>query len=54
MASYPSIEFPNGIIPEVFNKNSFVSKALKSDDILTSSLNVLGPSTLNTISSNPY
>ncbi len=26
MASYPSIEFPNGIIPEVFNKNSFASK----------------------------
>ena len=52
MASYPSIEFPNNIIPTVFNKNSFVSKALKSDDILTSSLNVLGPSTLNTISSN--
>jgi len=52
MASYPSIEFPNGIIPEVFNKNSFVSKALKSDDIITSSLNVLGPSTLNTLQSN--
>jgi hypothetical protein len=52
MASYPSIEFPNNIIPEVFNKNSFVSKALKSDDILTSSLNVLGPSTLNTLQSN--
>ena len=31
MASYPSIEFPNNVIPEVFNKNSFVSKALKSD-----------------------
>ena len=52
MASYPSIEFPNNIIPEVFNKNSFVSKALKSDDILTSSLNVLGPSTLNTLQCN--
>ena len=52
MASYPSIEFPNNIIPEVFNKNSFVSKALKSDDIITSSLNVLGPSTLNTLQSN--
>jgi hypothetical protein len=52
MASYPSIEFPNNIVPETFNKNSFVSKALKSDDILTSSLNVLGPSTLNTLSSN--
>ncbi len=52
MASYPSIEFPNNIIPTVFNKNSFVSKALKSDDILTSSLNVLGPSTLNTVQSN--
>jgi len=52
MASYPSIEFPNNIIPTVFNKNSFVSKALKSDDILTSSLNVLGPSTLNTLQSN--
>jgi adhesin HecA-like repeat protein len=51
MASYPSIEFPNNIIPEVFNKSSFVSKALKSDDILTSSLNVLGPSTLNTVQS---
>jgi hypothetical protein len=52
MASYPSIELPNNIIPEVFNKNSFVSKALKSDDILTSSLNVLGPTTLNTLQSN--
>jgi hypothetical protein len=52
MASYPSIEFPNNIVPEVFNKNSFVSKALKSDDIITSSLNVLGPSTLNTLQSN--
>ena len=52
MASYPSIEFPNNVIPEVFNKNSFVSKALKSDDILTSSLNVLGPSTLNTLQTN--
>jgi hypothetical protein len=52
MASYPSIEFPNNIIPEVFNKNSFVSKALKSDDIITSSLNVLGPSTLNTLQTN--
>jgi len=52
MASYPSIEFPNNVIPEVFNKNSFVSKALKSDDILTSSLNVLGPSTINTLQSN--
>jgi adhesin HecA-like repeat protein len=52
MASYPSIEFPNNVIPEVFNKSSFVSKALKSDDILTSSLNVLGPSTLNTLQSN--
>jgi len=52
MASYPSIEFPNNVIPETFNKNSFVSKALKSDDILTSSLNVLGPSYLNTLQSN--
>jgi len=52
MASYPSIEFPNNVIPEVFNKNSFVSKALKSDDIITSSLNVLGPSTLNTLQTN--
>jgi len=52
MASFPKIEFPNNVIPEVFNKNSFVSKALKSDDILTSSLNVLGPSTLNTLQSN--
>jgi len=52
MASFPKIEFPNNIIPEVFNKNSFVSKALKSDDIITNSLNVLGPSTLNTLQSN--
>jgi hypothetical protein len=54
MASYPSIEFPNNVIPEVFNKNSFVSKALKSDDIITSSLNVLGPSSLNTLQSNSF
>jgi hypothetical protein len=52
MASYPSIEFPNNIVSETFNKNSFVSKALQSDNILTSSLNVLGPSTLNTLQSN--
>ena len=52
MASYPSIKFPNDIIPQTFNKNSFVSKALTSDNILTSSLNVLGPSTLNTLQSN--
>jgi hypothetical protein len=52
MASYPSIEFPNNVIPTVFNKNSFVSKALKSDDIITSSLNVLGSSSLNTLQSN--
>jgi hypothetical protein len=52
MGSYPSIKFPNDIVPQTFNKNSFVSKALKSDDILTSSLNVLGPSTLNTLQSN--
>ena len=52
MASYPSIEFPNNIVPQTFNKNSFVSKALQSDNILTSSLNVLGASTLNTLQSN--
>ncbi len=52
MASYPSIEFPNGIVPETFNKNAFVSKALKSDDIITSSLNVLGSSVLNTVQTN--
>ena len=47
MASYPSIKFPNDIVPQTFNTNAFVSKALQSDNILTSSLNVLGPSTLN-------
>jgi hypothetical protein len=52
MASFPSIKFPNDIVPQTFNKNSFVSKALKSDDILTSSLNVLEVSTLNTVQSN--
>jgi len=52
MASYPSIEFPNNIVPQAFNKNAVVSKALQSDNILTSSLNCLGPSTLNTLSSN--
>ena len=52
MASFPAIEFPNNEIPSTFNKNAFVSKALQSDNILTSSLNVLGPSTLNTLSSN--
>ena len=52
MASYPSIEFPNNIVPQTFNKNAFVSKALQSDNVLTSSLNVLGPSTLNTLQSN--
>ena len=52
MASYPSIEFPNNIVPETFNKNAFVSRALQSDNVLTSSLNVLGPSTLNTLQSN--
>ena len=38
MASYPSIEFPNNIVPETFNKNAFVSRALQSDNILTSNL----------------
>ena len=52
MASYPSIEFPNNEIPQTFNKNAFVSKVLQSDNVLTSSLNVLGPSTLNTLNSN--
>ena len=52
MASYPSIDFPNNEIPQTFNKNAFVSKALQSDNVLTSSLNVLGPSTLNTLNSN--
>ena len=52
MASYPSIEFPNNIVPQTFNKNAFVSKALQSDNVLTSSLNVLGQSTLNTLNSN--
>ena len=52
MASYPSVEFPNNIVPETFNKNAFVSKALQSDNVFTSSLNVLGPSTLNTLQSN--
>ena len=52
MASYPSIDFPNNEIPQTFNKNAFVSKALQSDNVFTSSLNVLGPSTLNTLQSN--
>ena len=52
MASYPSIDFPNNEIPQTFNKNAFVSKALQSDNVLTSSLNVLGSSTLNTLNSN--
>ena len=42
MASYPSIEFPNNIVP----------KALQSDNVFTSSLNVLRVSTLNTLQSN--
>ena len=52
MANFPSIDFPNNEIPQTFNKNSFVSKVLQSDNVLTSSLNVLGPSTLNTLNSN--
>ena len=52
MASYPSIDFPNKEIPQTFNKNAIETKALQSDNILTSSLNVLGPSTLNTLKSN--
>ena len=52
MASYPSIQFPNNETPETFNKNAFVSRALQSDNVITSSLNVLGPSTLNTLQSN--
>ena len=52
MASFPAIEFPNNIVPQTFNKNAFVSKAFESDNVLTSSLNVLGPSTLNTLTSN--
>jgi len=52
MASYPSINFPNNIVPQTFNKNAFETKALQSDNIITSSLNVLGVSTLNTLQSN--
>ena len=52
MASYPSIDFPKNEIPQTFNKNAFVSKVLQSDNVLTSSLNVLGTSTLNTLQSN--
>ena len=52
MASYPAIEFPNNEIPSTFNKNTFETKIMQSDNILTSSLNVLGPSTLNTLTSN--
>jgi len=51
MASYPSINFTNNIIPTTFNRNTFVSKSLQSDNIITSSLNVLGASTLNTLQS---
>ena len=51
MASYPSINFPNNVIPTTFNKNAFVSKSLQSDSINTTSLNVLGASTLNTLQS---
>ena len=35
MASYPSINFPNNVIPETFNKNAFETRALQSDNILT-------------------
>ena len=52
MASYPSIDFPNKEIPQTFNKNAFETKTHQSDNILTSSLNVLGPSTLNTLKPN--
>ena len=52
MASYPSITFANNEIPQTFNSNTFQTPALQSDNISTSSLNVLGPSTLNTLISN--
>ena len=52
MASYPSITFANNQTTPVFNSNTFQTKTNQSDNVTTSSLNVLGPSNLNTVNTN--
>ena len=52
MASYPSISFTNNEITPIFNLNTFQTKSIQYDNILTSSLNVSGPSNLNTLKTN--
>ena len=49
MASYPIISFPNNEISPTFNINTFQPKTVQSDNISTTSLSVLGPSNLNTL-----
>jgi len=49
MASYPIITFPNNDTPLTFNINNFQPKTVQSDNISTTSLSVLGPSNLNTL-----
>lgn len=52
MASYPSITFANNETTPIFNSNTFQTKTNQSDNVTTSSLNVLGPSNLNTVNTN--
>ena len=49
MASYPAISFVNNEIATLFNLNSFQTKAVVSDVVQTSSLNVSGPSNTNNL-----
>ena len=49
MASYPIITFPNNYISLIFNINNFQPKTVQTDNVNTASLNVSGPSNLNTL-----
>jgi len=49
MASYPIITFPNNDTTLTFNINNFQPKTVQSDNISTTSISVLGPSNLNTL-----
>ena len=52
MASYPSVTFANNETSPTFNLNTFQTKTSQSDNIITSTLTVLGPSNLNTLKTN--
>ena len=52
MASYPSITFANNEVAPVFNSNTFQTKTIQSDNVITTALTVLGSSNLNTLKTN--